>query len=58
MQQDNTTAWQFADDLVFKSCKVAEFNHAEIVNNFFIDGIDAYILQSLYRYWERSPKEF
>lgn len=50
------TAQQYADDLVAKSCKVADVYDDWKLKNVFIEGVDACIRHSLRHYLARNPQ--
>lgn len=45
---------QYADDLYAMSCKVVDVYKESSLNDFFIEGVDAYIFHSLKEHWALS----
>lgn len=50
MQPTNMTSQQIADDLIAKSCKVADVYEQSTLNDVSIEGVDASIRHSLREY--------
>lgn len=56
MQQSNIPSLQYADDLVAKSCKVTDAYGESILNDIFIELIDASIHDILRHHWTQNSQ--
>lgn len=56
MQPEKMTPPQYTNDLIAKSCKVADVFDKKTLKNVFIEGDEASIRYIMRHYWAQKPK--